>query len=98
MFSPPYRTGTLDQSESPAPKRWAAFRRIFRSGLGGAPTPKPNSMDGATTGNLEILLPNVLPLPTKNNPKQDESRAIRVIYVIETKGTTGNQTKPKSNS
>jgi hypothetical protein len=34
------------------------------------------------------VLPNVLPLPRKSRPKQDESRAIRMGYVIEIEGTT----------
>ena len=34
------------------------------------------------------VLPNVLPLPRKSSPKQDEPRAIRMGYVIEIEGTT----------
>ena len=34
------------------------------------------------------VLPNVLPLPRKSSPKQDEPRAIRMSYVIEIQGTT----------
>jgi hypothetical protein len=33
------------------------------------------------------VLPNVLPLPRKSSPKQDEPRATRVSYVIEIQGT-----------
>ena len=34
------------------------------------------------------VLPNVLPLPRKSGPKQDEPRAIRMSYVIEIEETT----------
>jgi hypothetical protein len=34
------------------------------------------------------VLPNVLPLPRKSSPKQDEPRATRMGYVIEIEGTT----------
>ena len=34
------------------------------------------------------VLPNVLPLPRKSSPKQDEPRAIRMGYVVEIEGTT----------
>jgi hypothetical protein len=44
------------------------------------------------------VLPNLLPLPRKSSPKQNEPRAIRMGYVVEIEGTIGNQTKHKSNS
>jgi hypothetical protein len=37
---------------------------------------------------VEFVLPNLLPLPGKSNPKQDEPGAIRMGYVIEIEGTT----------
>jgi hypothetical protein len=36
---------------------------------------------------VEGLLPNVLPLPRKSIPKQDEPTAIMMGYVIEIEGT-----------
>jgi hypothetical protein len=33
------------------------------------------------------VLPNVLPLPRKSSPKQDEPRANKMDYVIEIQGT-----------
>ena len=33
------------------------------------------------------VLPNLLPLPAKSSPKQDEPRANKVNYVIEIQGT-----------
>ena len=33
------------------------------------------------------VLPNVIPLPRKNSPKQDETGPIRMDYVIEIEGT-----------
>jgi hypothetical protein len=33
------------------------------------------------------VLPNVLPLPRKSSPKQDEPRANKIEYVVERQGT-----------
>src|SRR5260370_14218695 len=61
--------------------------RVSRKGRASRRLPGPR-IAGRTVGGE--VLPNVLPLPRKSSPKQDEPRAIRMSYVIEIEGTTWN--------
>src|ERR1019366_6158499 len=66
----------------PIEPRWP---RVSRKGRASRRLPGPR-IAGRTVGGE--LLPNVLPLPRKSSPKQDEPRANKIEYVIEIEGTT----------
>jgi hypothetical protein len=56
--------------------------------LGSLPKERPTDKGAESPGGrCGEVLPNVLPLPRKSSPKQDEPRAIRTSYIIEIEGT-----------